>query len=208
MAKVRLSTLVADVRNRLGNVVFSKWKDTNYVREYTNYSRGNSERQVEIRNAFALLVSIWKNMANAMHASWNSYAKDMNMTGFNAFIKANSARVLDGEALELFKKSGVDELLTVSVEGNASAGEIVCSLSLPENSGARYIVFFVQRILDENVTDDIRTYKADLNPASQFTITGLEPGAEYFVYAILANSEYASAEGVSASVSMRATAGV
>ena len=208
MAKVRLSTLVADVRNRLGNVVFSKWKETNYVREYTTYSRGNSEKQIEVRNAFALLVSVWRNMGNAMHASWNSYAKDMNMTGFNAFIKANSARVLNGEALELFKKSDVEKLLTISADGNASSGEIVCSLSIPENTGAEYVVFFVQRILDGNATDDIRTFEAGINPASPFTITGIVPGAEYFVYAVLADGDYASAKAVSASVSMRVTAGV
>ncbi|MBN2041371.1 MAG: hypothetical protein JW864_15125 [Spirochaetes bacterium] len=115
MAKVKLNTLVTDVRNRLGNVVFSKWKDTNYVREYTTYSRGSSERQIEVREAFALLVSIWRSMGQVMHSSWNNYAHDMNMTGFNAFIKANSSRVLSGEALELFKNYGEENLLSVNM---------------------------------------------------------------------------------------------
>lgn len=207
MAKVRLSTLVADVRNRLGNVVFSKWKATNYVREYTTYSRGNSEKQAEIRNGFALLVSVWKSMGQVMHNSWNAYVQGMNMTGFNAFIKANSARVAECEALELFKSYGENDLVSISAEGNASAGEIVCSFSMPQSSIGRYVVFFVQKITDGKVTDEIRTIEAGVNPSSPFRISGLEPGAEYFVYAIITDNMYSSAATASASVSMRATAG-
>lgn len=208
MAKVKLSTLVADVRNRLGNVVFSKWKDTNYVKEYTTYSRGSSEKQLEIRNAFALLVSVWRNMGQIMHSSWNAYAQNMNMTGFNAFIKANSARVLECEALELFKKNGEDELVSIAAEDNAPAGEIVCSFSMPQNSAGRHIVFFVQKIMDGKVTDEINTRQTGIDPVSSFTITGLDPGMEYFVYAVITDDEYASASTASVSVSIRATAGV
>ncbi|MFH0976970.1 MAG: hypothetical protein V1874_14400 [Spirochaetota bacterium] len=207
MAKVRLSTLVADVRNRLGNVVFSKWKDTNYVWEYTSYSRGNSEKQAEVRNCFALLVSVWKSMGQVMHSSWNEYSKNMNMTGFNAFIKTNSALVLECEAMELFKSYGENEIVSIIAEGNASAGEIICSFSVPQSSTGRYVVFFVQKIMEGKVTDEIRTHEAGINPVSPFTISGLEPGGEYFVYAVITDGEYSSAVTASASVSVHAVAG-
>ncbi len=74
MSKITLSPLVTDVRNRMGNIVFSKWKDTNYVKQYSPHSRGESERQLETRSAFSTVVSVWKNLGAVHHASWNIYA--------------------------------------------------------------------------------------------------------------------------------------
>jgi hypothetical protein len=207
MATVKLSTLVSDVRNRLGNVVFSKWKDTNYVREYTSYSRGSSDRQVEVRSAFALLVSVWKTMGLAMHNSWNTYAYGMNMTGFNAFIKVNSKLVLEGNALELFKSTGEDASAAVSAVLNPSSGEIICQFSFSTVAPERHVIFFTQKIEDGKGTGTISMHEAGINPVSPFTISSLEPGVEYFVYAVVMDSDYATAENVSSSVSMRTTAG-
>ena len=73
MAKIALNILVSDVRNRLGNIVFSKWKKTNYVREYITYSRGSTPKQEEVRSAFKILSLVWKTTGLPMQSSWNHF---------------------------------------------------------------------------------------------------------------------------------------
>ncbi|MBN2038789.1 MAG: hypothetical protein JW864_02035 [Spirochaetes bacterium] len=68
-------------------------------------------------------------------------------------------------------------------------------------------MFFAQSIADGKAGAEIQTFEAGANAISPYTISGLEAGTEYFVYAVITNDGYASAETVSASVSMRATAG-
>ena len=200
MAKVALSVLVSDVRNRLGNVVFSKWKKTNYVRQYVNYSRGSSVKQQEIRDAFALLISVWKAMGTPMQASWNMFTRDQNMTGLNAFVGANSAKVVAGEPMELFKSMGEEPLLTLAAVNDPSAGSIECTFTVPEGAADRRVIFFCQELSEGRLTNIISRHEAGEGAASPFIITGLVPGASYIVYAILADNAYNEAETLSASV--------
>ena len=210
MSKVTLSPIITDVRNRMGNVVFSKWKETNYVKQYLPHSAGNSERQLEIREAFATAVSVWKNTGNTLHATWDAYAQEqnMNMSGYNAFIKANITRILLNTAMELFKSTGEDEPLSLNAGTGSASGEIICEFSLPQSQEQRHVIFFAQRIENGRATDTISMHEAGADPSSPYTITGLEPGAEYFVHAIVADADYANSEAVSAAVSIRTFAGV
>jgi hypothetical protein len=81
MATVKLSILLSNMRNRLGNVVFPKWRKTNYVRQHVTYSQGSTPKQAEVRSAFSLLVLVWKTMRRLMQASWNLFSTGQNMTG-------------------------------------------------------------------------------------------------------------------------------
>jgi hypothetical protein len=208
MATVKLSILLSDMRNRLGNVVFSKWKKTNYVRQYVTYSRGSTPKQAEVRSAFSLLVTVWKTMGRLMHASWNLFSSGQNMTGRNAFIGANVTRVIAGEALELFKPMGEEPPASFSAQAGAAAGGITCSFTLPPGSVDKHLFIFTQLKDSGKGTGDIKRYEAGVNPASPFEIEGLEPGAEYFVYALLADDEYANAVKASEAVVVTATTGV
>ena len=198
MAKVALSVLVSDVRNRLGNVVFSKWKKTNYVRQYVNYSRGSSVKQQEIRDAFALLISVWKAMGTPMQSTWNMFTRDKNMTGLNAFVGANSAKVVAGEPLELFKPMGEEPPAALSAVNDPSAGSIECTFTLPEGPEDRRIIFFCQELSEDRLTNIITRHEAIA--VSPYTITGLVPGVSYIVYAVLANNAYTEAQTLSSAV--------
>jgi len=208
MAKAELSVLLSDLRNRIGNVVFSKWRDTNYVKEYKVYSGEPTAKQLEVRNAFSLLVSIWKHMGQLHQRAWDVYSSDKNMTSLNAFIGVNSKHVLGNEALELFKPMGEDALLSLNADYDPPTGEIVCSFAHAESLADKHVIFFTQRVIEGKVTNEVFIHEAGLNPASPFSITGLEPGAEYYVYAIVTDSDYANAALVSSALSMLATAGV
>ncbi len=207
MATVKLNILVSDVRNRLGNVVFSKWKKTNYVREYAQYSRGNTPRQVEVRSAFSLLASVWKTMGIFMQSTWDHFSSGQNMTGRNAFIGANVKNVIDGAPLELFKPMGKMPVASFSAGAGSSPGAIRCLFALPAGSENSYVFFFSQLRNEGRGTNVIRRFDAGMNPASPFDLTGLNAGAEYFVYAVLADNGYLNASEASASTAVSATAG-
>ena len=84
--------IIEDVRCKLGDIVFSKWKGTNYLRPYVKPTNPKTEKQMEVRNAFIRLVDNWKQVNGVLHKSWNNFAKGSNMTGYNAFIGANSIK--------------------------------------------------------------------------------------------------------------------
>lgn len=206
MAKVSFSSLVTDVRNRVGNVVFSKWRQTHYVREYVPYAGEPTPNQLAVRTAFTLLVSVWKNMNGIMHASWDNFSKNQNMTGYNAFLGKNSNKIRNGEPLELFREFGLAPLASLSASAGAS-GSVVCQFTMPEDSAGRRVTFFSQKIINGNETAEIKKHEAGPDPLSPYTISGLEPGASYFIYAVMTDSAYADASAVSAAVSASAAAG-
>jgi hypothetical protein len=178
------------------------------VIKYVPYSRGSTPKQAEVRSAFSLLVTAWKIMGRLMQASWNLFSTGQNMTGRNAFIGANVTRVIAGEALELFKPMGEEPPASFSAQAGAAAGGITCSFTLPPGSVDKHLFIFTQLKDSGKGTGDIKRYEAGVNPASPFEIEGLEPGAEYFVYALLADDEYANAVKASEAVVVTATTGV
>ncbi len=170
MAKAELSVLLSDLRRRIGNVVFSKWKDTNYVREYVKYSTGNTEKQLAVRNAFSILVFTWKHGGSAMQATWANYAEinNLNMTGFNAFMQANMSKVLGDEALELFKPMGENELLSLEADYDPPTGEIVCDFTHAESLADKHVIFFSQMMIECKVTNEVFIHEAGLHPSPAF----------------------------------------
>ncbi|MBN2403032.1 MAG: hypothetical protein JXN64_11615, partial [Spirochaetes bacterium] len=181
MSTVKLSPLITDVRKRMGNIVYSRWKNTNYAKQYSPGRRGDSERQAEIREAFSTAVLLWKNMGHALHGTWNVWAGtlDLNMSGYNAFIKANLSRVLTGSEPELFKSTGENEPASLSASPNPGQREIACNFTMAQGSPQRYVIFFALRLNDGRVTGEIIMREAGLSPEFPFVIAGLEPGAEY-----------------------------
>ena len=207
MAKIALNILVSDVRNRLGNIVFSKWKKTNYVREYITYSRGSTAKQAEVRSAFKILSSVWKITGLPMQNSWNHFASGNNMTGRNAFIGDNMKKMLAIQPLDLFKPLGENTVVSLNAV-TGTAGAISCTFSMPQGSTDKYLFFFAQKKdAAGKGTENIKRFDTGLNPVSPFSITGLDAGAEYFVYAVIADAAYENATKVSESVSGSAKAG-
>jgi hypothetical protein len=180
MAKLTFSPIVTDVRKRLGNVVFSKWKKTNYLRTYSAPTGEATENQKEVRQAFKILVKVWKNLPGALKQSWNVYAKNKNMTGYNAFMAANATLQREGSFLQISRDNGLNSLGNFSAE-SVSTGEINCSFILSQDAEEAVIV--IQKRENGLGTDDIKT-DLTADTVSPFIITGLVSNTEYALYAM------------------------
>jgi hypothetical protein len=188
-------------------VVLSKWRNTNYVREYVRHKRTASNKQIEIRTAFSQMIEIWRSMQGAvLQTTWDIFARSLNMTGFNAFLGNNANKIREGEPLELFKALGELPLTSLTAAPGAS-GSIVCNFTMPADSATKHVIFFSQKITENKGSSEIRMHEAGVNPTAPFTITGLDPGVSYIIYAVITDNVYASARTVSESRSAEATAG-
>ncbi|MBI4976889.1 MAG: hypothetical protein HZC28_05370 [Spirochaetes bacterium] len=203
MAKADLSIVLTDLRRKLGNVVFSKWKQTNYIRPYIAYNVGNSPAQIEVRASFRTLVSLWKSFGGVIQGSWNHAAEDLNMTGFNHFIGVNAARLREGNVLQVAKPLGMAAPAGLTAV-NVTADSVDCRVELPAAAGNVCIVYAVQA-WGVACTDNVRLFSVPADNAQPFTITGLATAAKYVVYAMLADAVYADATAISSSISVSVT---
>lgn len=114
-ARIVLGALIQDIRNAVGNVVFSAWKGVNYVRnKAVAVSNPNSPDQNQMRAKLTAGSKRWLGtLTQAQRDQWNEYAQGLGsaqgsaesqgaspneliptnrgqMSGFNAYVMLNS----------------------------------------------------------------------------------------------------------------------
>lgn len=115
MAKITVGPLFTDIRNSIGNLVFSAWRGINYVRQKgISISNPNSLDQANIRARLSAVSKRWKEvLSQSQRNEWNEYAQQISeangpgdqqgadpqiiiplnggqMSGFNSFVMLNS----------------------------------------------------------------------------------------------------------------------
>jgi hypothetical protein len=85
----QINWLKASLRGRLGEVVGSSWRGTEYVKVYTKPGNPNTEKQQEVRGLMAHLA----HLGHDINAVLSVYSRPVpqKMTQYNAFIKRNSS---------------------------------------------------------------------------------------------------------------------
>jgi len=110
MALVKFGAGIVDMRGSIGGTVFSRNKSGAIARARTKPVDPGSVFQTAIRSVIAQLVVRWKDTVTAAQRTvWNQYAaavpmvnrlgETINLTGFNHFIRSNSARQQCGLAV-------------------------------------------------------------------------------------------------------------
>ena len=200
MAKVKYSPIIDDVRCRLGNImVFSKWKDTSYLRTYAKPGDPKSPGQMEVRSAFIRLTKNWREVGGVLHRCWKNHAKGMNMTGYKClhwgkFIAAEKRRAPGalqghrrGEALGLHRwKKDLIRRDCLRLHHTFS-------------SSGKHLTIFTQKLENGKAEGDMVRHDMGAVNGTHAVIQGLEPAAQYFVYAVVTRAAYPEAETVSAS---------
>lgn len=140
MAKVKLNSLLADVRGRLGSLVFSNNGSGFNVSVYRPPVNPRTSLQSQHRNTFSLIVRAWSVLSPAERALWSSYAAQLDNVRYDwfgdpyypssraQFISINSSRIAAGEPLSVSPPTGALPAVLPGFEG-AIYGSLSASTS-------------------------------------------------------------------------------
>lgn len=111
MAKIKLNSLLADMRGRMGSVVFSSNAAGFYASPLKTPIQPNTARQSSTRNTFSRLVKSWNLLSSTDRATWTAYAAHVDNARTDwfgdtyypnaraQFVSVNTARLLAGAAI-------------------------------------------------------------------------------------------------------------
>ena len=96
-------------------ITFGTWKGRPWCRVWFKPENPNTALQVNVRYAMSLLVAYWQ-VVVAAHTSWDTYADQFNMSGFNKFVS-------HGMAAYVSQITTAVTPVSVSLGGSADYGE-------------------------------------------------------------------------------------
>ncbi|PKL18216.1 MAG: hypothetical protein CVV49_07110 [Spirochaetae bacterium HGW-Spirochaetae-5] len=205
MARIKLPSYIKEGSGRMEDAVLVTRNGSSYMMVYKKQDRTATVGQKEVQDAFKTVVYDWKFITGIVKDSWDNCGDDENVSGYNAFIGENIPHRRAGEPLELCKGMGEEILVNFTAAPGSSSGEIACSF-LPPEAGC-HVSIFTRKDEEPGVKSPISRHDAGADPVSPFTITGLESGASYSIYAVVTDAEYGSAMTVSQSVAAVSVAG-
>ena len=89
----------------------------------------------------------------------------------------------------------------------AGFGAISCAITIPAASSGKRIIYATHKVADGLPVGTLQIFDAGVDAATPYTISGLEAGAMYAVYVMLADAELAAAAAISASLVATVIAG-
>lgn len=209
MSKVKFNPIVESFQSAMGNLVYLDYDGEPFVRRRVIPSNPNTEAQRSVRDAFAMLSRDWKKFGRIIKAAWTASAKKSRkkrMRGLAAFIGANARKQRAGEPLELCPGFGEEPLSSFSAVPGSAAGSIDCSFTRSSSGEGKHLSLFVQKKENGHAGGDLTHISLGAGQMSPYTLTNLEGGASYYVYAILTDRAYEEASTVSASSAALSTA--
>lgn len=205
MARITLPSYIKEGHGRMEDAVIVTRNGTSYMMHYKKTDQVKTVNQIAVQDAFKTVVQDWKNLSGIIKKAWDLYSDDENVSGYNSFVGVNSNHRRADEPLELCPGMGEELLMNFTAAPGASAGEITCAF-LPPEAGC-HITFFTRKETAPGVNSSISRHDAGAGTVSPFTITGLEAGAEYSIYAVVTDAQYDSAVTISQSAAAVSMAG-
>lgn len=111
MANLLTSSIVADIRGKVGSEVYERNAAGNYVRTLGAWVQKDTQRQLDQRAAITALSQAWSAaLTEAQRASWRLYARRharkntwgerTNTSGYNRFVRVNSYRYRQNSSID------------------------------------------------------------------------------------------------------------
>jgi len=204
MAKIKFPSYIKEGGGRMNDAVLVTRKETSYMMTYRKREITLTDNQKAVNRAFTTMVGDWKQLSGIIIRSWNFYAKNTSASGYNLFIGGNVIRRRDGAPIELCRGMGEEPLENFTATTGNGAGEIICGF--PPVEAGRHITLFLRRETEHGERSQITRHDAGANPCTPYTITGLESGAQYYIYAVVTDAQYDAALTVSRSAAALSTA--
>lgn len=182
MAKLTFSVLVADVRGKAGDVVFSSWKGRSYARTRVTPSNPNTAAQQAVRNSMASVVAQWQSLTSTLKGIWNVAASALSLSGYNLFVSQNRADEEDSYGKRFLPLQAPGEpVTTFAVALGGASGQMDVTWASAAATATDDMDFYVRK----NGSDDWvhATFAAVVVSDEAATLTGLTPAATYDVAA-------------------------
>lgn len=207
MADVKINPVFEGFSKKIGDLVFFQVDGKTFVKRKGNPGNPKSMKQMNVRNSLSELVSDWASLPGIMHQGWKELGKKKKMKGNNLFVSENFRKQITGQPIQLFSPVGNMKLAAFTAS-QGGPGEIICSCSVDGAVDGIHVSLFSKKRSDGMAAGEIVSYNGGADPSLPYTITGLEPGVEYYIYAVVTDGEYSTATVVSASLGVIAAAGV
>lgn len=205
MARISLSPLIVDIRNKIGDTVFSKWKGVNYARSRVDPSNPNTVNQQEVRDALRQLVTLWQALAGIVRTSWADFASGRNLSGFNAFVGVNAVDQRAATPIELTKDLGETSLATFGAATGSGAAEIDITYTISPVAAGKRLHVIAREVSGGVETGAPELFSFAAGVASPQTLTMAKAATDYVLYAFQADSTLALATICSPSLNDSAT---
>ncbi|HOH36525.1 MAG TPA: fibronectin type III domain-containing protein [Spirochaetota bacterium] len=196
MGKINFDPIVNNMSRKLGNFVYSSWKGINVVKPYNKHSVSQSQKQIEVRNAFAEASALWKALPQKIKDSWVKSVYGIAMTERNMFMKMNCIPIRNGNPGQISFANGA--VLPQSINATSvDAGSIKITYS---ETAAPHLNAVMIKINQETGTLDSPQFIYDLSASdTEAEIKNLESNATYYLYVIAAETTFDKCERLSES---------
>lgn len=142
MASLLTSSIVADVRGKVGSEVYERNGAGNYVRTLGSWVQPDTQRQLDQRAAITALSQAWSGtLTEVQRASWKMYARQhprvnkwgvrSNCSGYNRFVRANSYRYRQNSSIDYLVAPEGPPLHPPIFTFTADAGADTLTVGLP-----------------------------------------------------------------------------
>ncbi len=130
MALIKFSGIVSEARGSIGGTVFSRNRSGAYIRSRTKPTNPNTSAQQAVRAVMAFLTNRWsQDLTAVQRTAWNLYGasvvmlnglgENINLSGFNHYIRSNSilkrtANTLVDDGPTIFEIPDADPTLAIT----------------------------------------------------------------------------------------------
>jgi len=155
MANIRTGSIVADIRGKVGDEIYSRNRGGAFVKAYVSPVQPDTAMQITARADMAAAVAAWQSLSDTERNQWNTYAMTRNpenialkgrrSSGYNLFIeRALNLRKAgftdDPQPFDSLIKLQVDLTFTTCTTTNLRL-DIVRTPVGGSSSTRRYIIF-------------------------------------------------------------------
>ena len=153
MAKIKLGPFIADIRNRIGGVVFSKNSAGNYIRRGVTSVNPQSVEQQQSRQFLTQTSHSWRDLTDDERNNWNQvkdsfkrtdiFGNSISPTGFNLFTRLNRNLLEISEATITSAPLpvAVQGFLTLTLVADTTGGKLTATFTPAIDADTKVIVF-------------------------------------------------------------------
>jgi hypothetical protein len=205
MAKPFFNPVLEGFSRSIGNLTFYRRNGETFTRRKSEPSGVASSAQQAVRTRFTYCADNWRELPSIIKKAWNKAAYPG--TGYNRFIGVNSSLYKEGETIRLSEELGMPAPLSYS--GTAgSSGAFTVSYTRPGSLSQAEITVFYRPIPAEGESfGSFLSVHRESSASGSIDVTECIRGGTYEVQLIFSDKEISAAEKVSASVSLKVSAG-